>query len=455
MEESAKKLVELLRSNGYIAYFVGGCVRDKVMGVTPHDYDICTIAQPERIIEIIKKAGYKYYDAGIKFGTVNVLVNDETFEVTTFRSDGAYRDARRPDNVRFIGNIQEDLSRRDFTINAMAYNPINNSVVDPFGGQRDINFKVLRAVGDPDERFKEDALRILRAMRFAIKYNFEIEKNTLNAMLKHRDLLNQVSKERITQELEKMLTCGKTIKRVFMSCRQIVGVIFPEIVKCFDFDQQSRFHTHNVYEHMLYVTDYCKTTKFEIKLAALLHDIGKPDAFFIGNDGYGHFHGHPDISGDICDVMLKNRLRLSAEQYSLTTQLIRQHDYNLMDTDKSVLKFMRSFGVDFLTDFMILKQADIDDHINLYCAPSKPCMDMSLIQKRLNKILEEQKVFQLKDLALNGKDICDITHTVPGKHVGIILNALLESVINEEVKNNRDELTDKAMKIWDNIGQKG
>ena len=418
-----------------------------MMGMPSHDIDICTHACPEEIIRIMKDAGYDYYDAGIQFGTVNVQAEGEMFEVTTYRTDGAYRDGRHPDEVQFVDDVDGDLARRDFTINAMAFDPTTNILRDPCKGLEDLRAGIIRAVGDANERFQEDALRIMRAIRFAVKFGFTIEDDTLQAMLDNKDLLCNISKERITQEMEKTLTCGKPVRHVFDQCRDILGVIFPELIPCFDFDQNSYYHSEDVYRHMLCVVDACKSDKFEIKLAALLHDVGKPDTYFVGEGGYGHFHGHPEVSYQICSKSLKENLRLSTEQYKLVTDLIRYHDNKIPVTKKEVLRFLNKHGESFMEDFMYLKHADIDAHIHL----EEPKAKLVRLEELRQEIAEENSAFQLKDLAINGKDVCRLTDTKPDKHIGTILNRLLDDVIDEAVLNNKQSLSRRTKEIWKEI----
>ena len=447
MYNDAVRLIRLIINYGYDAYLVGGCVRDMVMNLVPHDYDITTNAQPNDIIRIVKKAGLRYYDAGIKYGTVNVQIGDNMYEVTTYRGESGYRDSRRPSNVTFINTLDKDLSRRDFTINAMAYDVINNRIIDPFGGMQDIRNGVIRAVGDPNVRFSEDALRILRAMRFSIKLKFSIDKETLYTMNDNAAGLKNISRERVTQELEKILTCGNGIRQVFTVCNRIISMLFPEITPCIGFNQNSYYHIHNVYEHCLYVVDGCKSNKFEIKLAALFHDIGKPKSYFVGKDGYGHFHGHPNVSYDICKEMFKKRLALSKKQYDHVLELIKYHDATVVPDEAVVKRFLNKHSEEVFRDFLVLKQADLDDHINLIGDDKKYCLEMWKVEAVLNKVLSENHAIGIRDLAINGSDIMRITNTPAGKHIGIILNQLLEEVIDNKIVNNRSILENRVREI--------
>lgn len=446
----AIRVIETLNNSGYEAYLVGGCVRDMLMGIEPHDWDICTNATPDETKRVMKEHKIYTFDSGIKHGTITAVLNGENYEVTTYRSEADYSDGRHPDRVEFITDIHEDLKRRDFTINAMAYNPLTDELIDDFNGHLDLQNGIIRAVGNASERFDEDSLRILRALRFAIKYQFNIDEYTSLSMHRQRGLLVNISKERITDEVRKMLTSGKPVKVHFMEYKDIIGTIIPEIIPCFNFNQNNKYHKHDVYEHILYVVDNCNTTKFEIKMAALLHDIGKPKAYIEDMEGWGHFYGHPQISYEMSQSILRNDFRVSTEQLERTLELILYHDMEVASTKASVKRALNKHGVDFMYDWFILKQADMDDHIYL----NKNChyiIDISGIEARIQQILDEQSCFSLKDLAIGGKDIMTKLGVKPGKHIGIILNTLLEEVIDEKISNESEVLLNKAVEIYNEL----
>lgn len=446
----AIRVIETLNNSGYEAYLVGGCVRDMLMGVEPHDWDICTNAKPEETKRVMKEHKIYTFDSGIKHGTITAVINGENYEVTTYRSEADYSDGRHPDKVEFITDIHEDLKRRDFTINAMAYNPLTGELIDDFNGHLDLQNGVIRAVGNASERFDEDSLRILRALRFAIKYQFNIDEYTSLSMHRQRGLLVNISKERITDEVRKMLTSGKPVKVHFMEYKDIIGTIIPEIIPCFNFNQNNKYHKHDVYEHILYVVDNCNTTKFEIKMAALLHDIGKPKAYIEDMEGWGHFYEHPQISYEISQSILRDDFRISTEQLERTLELIKYHDMEVASTKASVKRALNKHGVDFMYDWFILKQADMDDHIY----PNKNChyvIDISGIEARIQQILDEQSCFSLKDLAIGGKDIMAKLGVKPGKHIGVILNTLLEEVIDEKINNESEILLNRAVEIYSEL----
>lgn len=469
IDENAKKLIKLLNNAGYEAYLVGGCVRDLMLDKSPKDWDICTSAKPQQIVDLLNLNKIKLHKVGMEFGTITAMFNQKCirntsnggailveqvleYEITTYRADAEYSDGRHPDKVNFVSKIEDDLCRRDFTINAMAYNPLTDELIDLFGGQEDLELEIIRTVGDANDRFTEDSLRVVRALRFAIRYGFSIDGDTALAMQKHIELLDRVSKERITQELEKILTCGKRIRPYFLTYDFIITKIIPEITPCVKFNQNNKFHTHDVYEHMLYVVDYCKTDKFEIKLAALLHDIGKPRAYVEDAQGQGHFYGHPNISHEICSDMLDKNFRLTNEQKDRVLELVKYHDMDVAATKRSVKRTLNKHGKEFMYDWFILKQADMDDHIY----PSKNhryCINIDYISNTMEDILSANECFTLKDLMINGHDIMKLTGCKPGKHIGVILNTLLEKVMDEEISNDTDSLNSEALKIWQGMSE--
>lgn len=438
---AVKELNKMFTERGHELYLVGGCVRDYLMGKEPHDYDMCTSAFPTETIETLTANDISYTAKGIVFGTVVAVIDGEEYEITTYREDALYKDKRHPDSVSFVRDINSDLGRRDFTINAMAMNIITGKIVDPFDGKKDLENKIIKSVRDPYLRFDEDGLRILRAMRFAIKFGFEIEEETKQAMHENVMDLEFVSKERVTEEFRKTLTLNKPISSIFMEFNDIVSYLIPEIKECVGFNQNNKYHKHDVYEHMLAVVDLADTNKFEIKMAALLHDIGKPKSYVVGEDGYGHFYGHPLVSKEICVDLLKNDFRLTREETALILNLVEFHDEYIASTKKSVKKFIAKHGKDFLDDWFILKNADFNDHIiDKSNVPSNWYTDISIIKEFERQLDEEENCFSLKDLAVNGNDVKTLLVLKEGKEVGKALNRLFEMVINEEVENTKDAL---------------
>lgn len=443
----AIRLIDLFNKSGYEAYLVGGCVRDLLIKEKPHDFDICTNAHPDKIKQILEDNNCKYHTLGIKFGTITAMCNDGEYEITTYRTDGEdYSDNRRPDKVEFVSELSLDLSRRDFTINALAYNPTQNEIVDMFNGHKDLIEHRLVAVGDADKRFKEDALRILRALRFAIKYDLQIEEKTKKAMKDNIKLLNNLSKERITSELEKILTSGKEIKRWFIEYAWLIAEVIPELKQTMGFDQNNKFHQHNVYEHTLAVVDGCKTDDFIIKLAALLHDIGKPASYTEDEEGWGHFYGHPVVSKEITEQILERRLRLSREQSNTLLELIEFHDTGFASTKGAVKRYLNKHSKEFFDKWFILKESDIADH--LFADNLREKYGLDNLRKMINTVIEEEACFSLKDLAINGRDIMDLMQLKQGKQVGEILNILLNEVIDEKIENNKELLSKRALELY-------
>lgn len=445
--KEVKVIAEMFYKRGFELYLVGGCVRDLLMNNTPHDWDMCTNATPTQMKQICNEEDLFYTNVGEKHGTIVFFLNHGEYEVTTYRIDGNYSDGRHPDEVTFTNSLKEDLSRRDFTMNAMAMNPKTAELIDPFEGLKAIENMTLAAVGKADERIKEDSLRMLRAIRFVIKYGMLMDEELENSIHSNVDLINNVSKERITEEFRKIFNTGRPIKPYFLRFSDLIITIMPEMAKCVGFKQNSKYHKHDVYEHMLSVVDLCNenTNKFEIKMAALLHDIGKPDTYVVGEDGYGHFYGHPEISTRISSTLLAKRFRLTKEETKRVLELVEFHDKDIAPTVKSVRKALNQHGEDYMHDWFILKQADMDDHI--YPDDKYPTTVAPLITI-MNHILEENMAFSLKDLHITGNLIMSTLNVKPGKIVGIILNKLLEEVIDGKLENTGTTLITRAKEIF-------
>lgn len=437
---TAIQLAKLFSEKGYEIFLVGGCVRDMIMGFVPHDYDFCSNARPEQMMCLCNEFNLKYIPTGLKHGTITICVENDQYEVTTYRIDGDYSDGRHPDTVTFTSDIEKDLARRDFTINAIAMHPISGRIVDPFFGREAIKTRVLTTPGDSACSIKDDALRILRALRFAIRYHLNIENHLAVAIYDYKDMLSVeaglVSRERITDEFRKILTCDRYISRVFKLFHDVIAVCIPKIEDCFYFEQNNKYHAYDVYVHTLHVVDNCKTDKFEIKMAALLHDIGKPHCYPEDADGFGHFYGHAKVSADICRSLLKERFRLSNDEYSRIIELVEFHDMKIPQTTKSIKRMLSTHGLDFINDWLVLKEADIEDHINNADMKEK----LQTMKILLADVLSEKQTLTVKDLAVNGNDLIQELHMKPGKAVGFILNSMLEKVLNEEVENTKEAL---------------
>ena len=422
----------LLRLNeaGFEAWLVGGCVRDRLMGLAPHDYDITTSATPEETEAVF--AGERIVETGLRHGTVTVLLSGEPLEITTFRTEAAYSYHRRPDAVRFTRSLREDLARRDFTVNAVAMDA-RGALCDPFGGQADLENRLLRAVGDPEARFREDALRILRCARFSSVLGFAIEPATAAAMVRCRTLLAYVSAERIYTELTKLL-CGKDVRRVLMEHTDVLGAVLPELLPMKGFDQRNFHHIYDVLEHTARVVEHVPPEP-RLRWAALFHDAGKPACFSLDPDGVGHFRGHAEKSRELADAALR-RLKTDNATREAADQLIRFHDWPMEPTAPVVRRALRRLGPDGFRDLIALKRAD-----NLAQAPEfrdrqRTCDEIEALAAQ---ILAEQQAFSLKDLAVNGDDLRALGMT-PGPAMGRVLNELLDAVISDRLPNEREAL---------------
>ena len=447
INSDAVKLIKLFNQENKEAYLVGGCVRDLIWGLKPHDFDICTNAKADETLEILKKNNIKFHTLGIKFGTVVAMLGGQEYEITTYRKESDYSDGRHPNIVEYTPELTEDLSRRDFTMNAIAYNPVTKELKDPFNGLKDMQESRLRAVGNPNERFKEDALRILRALRFAIKYNLDIEDSTFKAMISNKNGLDTISKERITSELEKMLTCGKPISKWFIQGHEIIFQIIPELRPCYKFKQCSKWHKHDVYEHLLAVTDGCDSADFVIKLTGLLHDIGKPNKFSLDADGNGHFYGHPEESYSICADMLSKRLKLSTLQREQVLTLVREHDCEIALNTRVIKRMLSRIGSENFDKLLIVKKSDRADHV--FLKGSKYDLDFEAIKQLKDEVIASEQCFKITDLAINGKDIMNVLKIKPSKEIGLILHALLNEVLDEKIENNHDILIARAIELND------
>lgn len=429
---------------GFDLYCVGGCVRDSLLGQEPHDWDLCTNAKPQEIIQVLKSYDIPYTTVGEQYGTIVCYIHEQEYEITTFRKDGNYSDGRRPDTVFWGDTIEEDLCRRDFTINAMAYD--GEELIDPFYGQQALQQKKLIAVGNANTRIKEDALRILRALRFAITYGLTMDEELSKAIHENKHLLTQISKERITDEFRKIFQRQAPVSSIFMEYADVIATIIPEIAPCIGFWQNNKYHKHDVYEHILAVTDACKSNKFEIKMAALLHDIGKPGTYKIGDDGYGHFHGHAKASTEISKSVLSNDFRVTNKEEARILELVEYHDMlnTTLNTPKLMKRALFHHSEEFLRDWFVLKQADMDDHI--YPDDKFPQSVDTLIPI-LDKVIEEESCFSLKDLQVDGSILMQEFALQPGKEIGQTLQILLDKVIDEELPNDKTKLLYAASEI--------
>ena len=424
----AARAIARLEAAGFETWAVGGCVRDSLRGAAPHDWDLCTAARPEQMQAVF--AGERVLETGLKHGTLTLLTDGGPLEITTFRADGGYSDGRHPDGVRFVGHVQDDLARRDFTVGAMAWHP-ERGLYDPFGGQTDLQNGVLRAVGDPDTRFQEDALRILRAVRFASQLGFSVEPETAAAMRRQAARLDCIAAERIREELTGML-CGRFVQRALMEFADVIGCVLPEVTPMFGCAQQNPHHLYDVWEHSVRATGQVPAEPV-LRWSMLLHDCGKPACKTVDGNGVGHFYGHPKVSREIA-AQITRRLRFSGEDSARILLLVEQHDRPLGDTDKLVRRRLSRIGEGRFRDLLAIKKGDAvgqgthpEDIAWLY--------DM---ETRLNRILAADACLSLRQLAVNGNDMVSLG--LSGPAVGEMLRALLDAVIDEQADNTRDAL---------------
>ena len=424
-----------LEDAGYPAYAVGGCVRDACLGLQPHDYDICTAAVPQQTEAVF--AGKKLVLAGEKHGTVGVVTAGGVVEITTFRTEGAYRDNRHPDWVKFVDSVEDDLARRDYTVNAMAYSPARG-FADPFGGRGDLEAKVLRAVGDPVTRFQEDSLRILRGVRFAVKYGLSVDPATEDAMESQAQLMDNLAEERVFDELCKLLPLVSAEDL----CRfaPILGAVIPELQPMIGFDQHSPHHAYDLFTHTAHV---CAAVPPDLTLrwAGLLHDTGKIPTFTRDETGRGHFYGHAKESAALADGILR-RLRAPTRLREDVVELIGLHMTKFEPEKKAVRRWLGRLGSEKLEKLLLLQQADMGSK-----GTGKPgeAEQFARLRACAAEVEAEETCLSLKDLAVNGGDLIALGFT-PGPEIGRCLQALLNRVLDERTPNDRDALLEQARK---------
>lgn len=423
------EMLDKINAEGFEAYFVGGAVRDFIMDKAFQDIDITTSAHPDEIKRIFSDCNV--IDTGIKHGTVTVMYKNRPIEITTFRTELGYEDNRHPDKVVFCKNLSEDLKRRDFTVNSLCIDN-KGEIIDIFGGIEDIKSKTLKAIGNAEERFKEDALRILRALRFASVLGFDIDKNTARAIHKCKDLILNVANERIASELRKMIT-GKNIRNVLLEFSDVFSVVIPELSACVGFEQHNFHHKYDVYTHIATVVE-ASPEKDYIRLAALFHDIGKPLCFSLDENGIGHFYSHAVKSSEIAVNTLK-RLRFDNETVNKVQLLVKQHDAYIDEDSKTLKRKLNRFGEQALRDLISVQRADT---LGLADEYHKRLAHFEKLEKNLCTIVESNNCFTVKNLDINGNDIIAIG--LKGKEIGDALNLLLEAVIDEKVENCRESL---------------
>ena len=439
MPKNVDTAINLLQSAGFEAYAVGGCVRDSLLGKTPNDWDITTSAKPENMKSVF--ADFHCIDTGIKHGTVTVVIVGEPLEITTFRLDGEYEDNRHPKSVTFTSDLGADLGRRDFTVNAMAYSKITGTV-DLFGGQNDLKNKIIRCVGDPDRRFNEDALRILRALRFASALDFEIEEKTAQSLLKNRALLGNISEERIAKELLK-LVCGKGAKRILTDFAPVLFEILSELQPMYKNSHDNPHHCYDIYEHTLIAVESIDPEP-TLRFAMLLHDCGKPAVKKFDENGVAHFYGHQRISAESSAQILA-RLKVSNKFRDEILFLVSNHDrWELYENTEKMPRYLSKFGLDGVLKLLNVMRADVLAQSPEYRYRLDQIADAEEIAKNL---AAQKPCLSLSELQINGRTLMDIG--IPqGRKLGAVLAQLLDEVIDGVTKNTQEALTTRAREIY-------
>ena len=427
---SVMKIIETLEKAGFEAYAVGGCVRDSLLGRNPSDWDITTSARPEQVKALFSHT----IDTGIRHGTVTVMLEHVGYEVTTYRIDGEYEDSRHPKEVIFTPLLTEDLKRRDFTINAMAWNP-RAGIIDEFGGMEDLDEGIIRCVGSPEERFSEDALRMMRAVRFSAQLGYEIEPATKAAIRKLAPNLTHVSAERIQVELVKLVeSMHPDYLRVAYETG-ITRVVLPEFDLCMETEQHNPHHCYTVGEHMLHSMLAVSSNRY-LRLAMLLHDIAKPEKKKTDEQGIDHFHGHQEASEEMAKVILR-RLKFDNETIRIVSRLIGFHDYRFPAERRSVRRAVWKMGEDLFPMLLQVKEADTMAQ-SLYEREEK-LEWIAKVEKLYREILKDRECLSLKDLAVTGRDLIR-AGCAPGPELGRILNEMLQDVLEHPEHNNKEYL---------------
>ena len=433
-------ICSILEREGYEAYAVGGCVRDAIIGRTLSDVDITTNATPDRVKDIFENNGYRVIETGLKHGTVSILHKTDLYEITTMRTEGEYRDNRRPDSVSYVDDIRIDLSRRDFTVNALAYSFSTNEITDIFDGRKDIENKLIRCVGDPYARFGEDALRILRALRFSSKLGFDIESSTATAMRDLKHNIMYVSSERIYSELCGIL-CGQFAEKVICEYYDVLSVIIPELYACAGFDQHSKYHSYDVLTHTAKVVAHIPAKPY-LRLSALFHDLGKPSVFSMSEEGEGHFYAHAKKSTDIAKRML-DELKADNQTKEKVLFLVSHHDTPLPNEEVALRKRLSRMGKENFFDLLLLARADCQAQSDLV---AHRLFKYDETERMAKKMIEDEDCLSLASLQINGNSLIRLGMK-PGKKIGEVLNLLLDEVLSGKIKNDTLSLEQEAASI--------
>ncbi len=435
MKETALSIVKKIENHGYSAYLVGGAVRDELLSRTVNDYDIATDASPQTVMQIFSDE--RVVETGIKHGTVTVIIDHIPYEVTTFRTDGVYNDGRHPESVEFVSSLKIDLERRDFTINALAFNP-KTGIIDYFGGVDDAKNKIIRAVGDPVKRFNEDALRILRAIRLSAVLGFDIEKNTLNAMKFCAKNLDFVSKERVFDELTK-LVCAKYVAHALYECKDVIFQVLPELVQIDGFMQQSLSHDYDVFNHTLKALEISKVRTPTVMWTLLLHDVAKPLCFTVDKKGYGHTKGHPEISSQIA-LEIAKRLKFPTKLKDDVVNLIKMHDADVSTTKYHVKRFLYEYGKDFAYNLLNVKIADMLAHSDYGIKKYK--LEKVNLREYLHEIISNGECYDFQGLNIDGSDLIQLGFN--GVKLGQVKAQILDLVMRDELENEKQILVNYA-----------
>lgn len=434
ISSKAKIVINALADAGFSAYVVGGCVRDYFLGNQTSDTDITTSAKPCEVENILADKNIKVVETGLKHGTVTAVIDKTPLEITTFRADGEYRDRRHPQSVEFVEDIEQDLKRRDFTVNAMAYND-ERGLVDLFGGREDIENRIIRTVGEPDARFKEDALRIMRALRFSSVLGFEIEEKTKKSIFDNMYLLENISAERIFSELSKLL-CGKNVLNVLDEFRQVIGVIIPQLIPSFNCAQNTPWHTYTVYEHIIHSVEYAPDDPV-IRLTMLLHDIGKPAVKKTDENGVDHFKTHASVSAEIAADVLKN-FKVSNDIFNKITTLVKYHQSVENVNNINVLRWLNKIGPEYTLSLFDVRIADLKAHnINLK-EVNMEIEELISIKKQAQEAISSGDPYRISDLAVNGNDL--LSAGLEGRKIGEMLSNILNLVMDGKLKNNKQSI---------------
>ncbi len=438
LSTEAAACISALERDGQTAWAVGGCVRDMLLGRTPSDFDIATSAPVEHAVQLLESDGWAVIATGLRHGTITAVSNGTAIEVTTYRLDGTYSDGRHPDSVAFTDSIDDDLERRDFTINAMAFHP-QRGFKDPFGGIADLERGIIRAVGNPQQRFNEDGLRILRCLRFASQLSFAVESETIQAARALAASTSLLSPQRVESEIRK-LVCGENAGGVISEHYGIIGCTIPEIVPMAGLEQRSPYHCFDVLEHTLR-TMAATPPEPDLRYAALFHDMGKPDTMTIDEQGRGHFYAHPERSEAMAAAIM-DRLRFAKHESSRIRLLVRFHDASLHATERSIRRMMAQLGDDegLLRKLIVLKRADALAH-----APGHTdrAVEMDGVETLLDSMVARRQALKRRDLAICGTDLMQLG-IGEGPAIGRMLASLFEDVVEERVENDRDALMEIA-----------